>query len=441
MSEKIMSLEDVAMNGYHKLLTVRAVGGWFVDGYILSIIGVVLIYFTQDLHLNNFWQGMIAAAAIIGICIGGIIGGLLTDRYGRKIMFLIAPLLFTIFSALQFFAESGEWLFLCRLLIGIGVGIEYTVGSALLTEFLPKKSRGPCISALVTMWFVGAVCAYIMGNVILATVEYEGWRWVLASSAVLSGLLLLLRLGTQESPRWLMSKQRHQEANLVIQQVYGKTFSTENLGYTPVLRKINLKALILDGYLLRILFVSIFWACCVTPIFAVYSFAPKVLGALNFQGKSSTYSSILITLLFTLGCVIGTLVINKMGRRKMLLHSFLWSLLALLGLGYFADASAFIVLFFFGAYAIFIGGAQILTIVYPNEIFPTEVRAVAVGLCTSISKVGVVLGTWLVPIAVDSIGITNTMYVAALINCIGLMVTYWFAVETSHLKLEDASKI
>lgn len=442
MSQSTISLEDVSINRYHKLLTIQSGGGWFIDGYILSIIGVALIFFAKELHLNNFWQGMIAASAIIGICIGGILGGMLTDKYGRKKLFFVGPILFTVFSLIQFYAQSGELIFLSRVFIGIGVGIEYTVGSALLTEFLPKKSRGPRISALVTMWFIGAAVSYVVGNMIISYMGgAEGWRYVLASSAILGVVLIIIRLGVLESPRWLISKGRSKEADSIIKKVYGNSFSIDNLPREKASQKVSFKQLMKGGYGGRILFVSIFWACCVMPIFAVYSFAPKVLAALNLKGEMGAYGSIFITFLFVIGCVLGAIVINKMGRRRMLIQSFLWSLVALFGLGYFANASPLIVLFFFGAYAIFIGGAQILTIVYPNEIFPTEVRAVAIGLCTSLSKIGVVVGTWLVPYSVDTIGIANTMFAAAIINLVGLIVTCIYAIETSHLTLEEASKI
>lgn len=441
MSHKIMSLEEAPLNQYHKSLTVRAGSGWFIDGYILSIIGVVLIHFSNELGLDSFWQGVIAAASIIGICLGGVAGGLLTDKFGRSKLFLIPPLLFIIFSITQYFVQSVEALFSCRLLIGIGVGIEYTVGSSLLTEFLPKKSRGPRISSLVVLWFIGAAFSYWVGHSILSYMGSEGWRLVLASPAVIGLIILLMRLKTFESPRWLLSQGRNAEAETIIKTVYGSSFSTENINYEKAEKKLTLKTLIYKNYLSRLIFVSIFWACSVMPVFAVYSFAPRLLEALNFQGEWSTYGSVFLTTLFVAGCWLGAVLINKMGRRRMLMHSFLWSLIALVGLGYFAEASPFVVLFFFGTYAICIGGAQILTIVYPNEIFPTEVRAMAVGVCTSLSKVGVVIGTWLAPIAIDTIGIENTMYVAAIINLIGLVISFIYAIETSHLSLEEASAI
>lgn len=127
-------------------------------------------------------------------------------------------------------------------------------------------------------------------------------------------------------------------------------------------------------------FVSTFWTCSVIPVFAVYAFAPKVLLALNFKGEWASFGSIAITFLFVVGCIIATQLINVMGRRPMLIYSFLLSGIALFLLGMFYNSSEIVILILFGAYAVFIGSAQVLQLVYPNEIFPTEIRATAVGM-------------------------------------------------------------
>jgi putative MFS transporter len=93
----------------------------------------------------------------------------------------------------------------------------------------------------------------------------------------------------------------------------------------------------------------------------------------------------------------------------------------------FHAGSELLILGLFGAYALFIGGAQVLQLVYPNELFPTEIRANAVGVGTSLSRVGAAVGTWLVPMVLDSHGIAFTMYAAAAVTLIGLVVSYALA--------------
>jgi putative MFS transporter len=175
------------------------------------------------------------------------------------------------------------------------------------------------------------------------------------------------------------------------------------------------------------------------PVFAVYAFAPKVLAAMHLQGPWAAYGSISITALFVVGCAIATRLINVVGRRCMLVHSFTWSGLALLGLGMFPDGATGLVLFLFGAYAVFIGGAQVLQLVYPNELFPTEIRSVAAGIGASLSRVGAAIVAWLVPVGLQHIGLGNTMYAAAAVTLVGLLVSLALAPETGSMRLQEAA--
>jgi putative MFS transporter len=315
------------------------------------------------------------------------------------------------------------------------------VASSLLVEFLPSKSRGPRLAMLTILWFAGAALAYIAGNAILSAAGPEGWHWVLASPALLGIPLLLVRLGTPESARWLLSKGRTAEADRAIKKVYGASFSVANMPAESAEKKASLGRLLKSGYGKRLLFVGVFWACSVIPVFAVYAFVPKVLDALHLTGDWAAYGSIAITLLFVVGCIIATPLVNVIGRRPLVIWSFLLSALALLGLGAFSDGAEWLVLTFFGLYALFIGGAQVLQLVYPNEIFPTDIRAAGVGIGASISRIGAAIGTWLVPISLASIGIGHTMYAAAAVSFVGLIVSVWLAPETRGMSLEAAASL
>ncbi|MBP0619041.1 MFS transporter [Cupriavidus consociatus] len=436
-----VSIEDVPLNGFHQLLCVRSGGGWVLDGYVLSIIGVAMVQLSSALELDGFWQGMVAASALLGIFCGGFLGGLLTGHLGRQKLYFFGPTIFVLCSVAQFWADSGVALFFFRFLIGVGVGFEYPVAGSLLVEFLPKKYRGPRLAMLTILWFAGAALAYIVGNAILDSGRPDAWRLVLASPAAIGVVLVLLRIGTPESPRWLLSKGRTAEAERVIRKVYGPSFSLRNLPEQPPEKKVSILNLLHSGYGKRMLFVSVFWSCSVIPVFAVYAFAPTVLQALNLKGAWALYGSVAITLLFVVGCFIATRLINVIGRRSMLIHSFLWSGLALLGLGAFSNGAEMLVLAFFGAYAVFIGGAQVLQLVYPNELFPTEIRSAAVGLGASLSRIGAAIGTWLVPVSLQSIGIGNTMFAAAAVTLLGLLVSLALAPETRSLSLQEAASL
>ncbi len=435
------SIEDVPLNSFHRLLTLRSGGGSFVDGYILSIIGVLMMQMSSALHLDSFWEGMIAASALIGIFFGGFLGGWLTDYIGRRRIFFVGPIVFTVASIAQLWAESAETIFVLRLLIGVAVGIEYPVATALLVEFLPKKHRGQRLATLTVLWFAGAAVAYIIGELILRTGEPDAWRWVAASSAVFGAILFTLRLGTPESPRWLLTKGRHKEAEITIKKVFGEKYSLASLPEQDSASKLPVSALLHSGYGKRLFFVLVFWTCSIIPIFAVYAFAPKVLAALKLTGDMSAIGSISITAFFMIGCMIASKAINFIDRRKILIYGFFFSGMALVGLGLFDSHGGVVILVFFSLFALFIGGAQALCFVYPNEIFPTEVRSVAVGIATSLSRVGAAAGTYLVPMSLGGIGVANTMYAAAAITFFGLLISWLLAPETRSLSLQEATAL
>ncbi|MBP6563293.1 MAG: MFS transporter [Neisseriaceae bacterium] len=440
MSNTHTTLEDVPLNSFHKKLALYSSGGPFLDGYVLSIIGIALVQATPTLQLSAFWQGLIAASALIGIFIGGFLGGWFTDKYGRKVLYALDLLAIIGCSVAQFWVESAWSLFVWRLLIGIAVGADYPIATSLLAEFVPKKSRGPLVGGLIMMWFVGAAVAYIVGELLLSTGP-DGWRWMLASAAVPGVIFLAMRHGTPESPRWLLNKGRTEEAQQVIQKVYGPEYGIKDLPEEEVTQSIPISQLFHSGYGKRMWFITIFWTCSIVPLFAVYAFAPKILEALKLQGSLENFGSAAITVLFLVGCLVALRLVNPMGRRRLLIHSFLWSGVALLLLGMFPDGSSTVTFVLFSAYALFIGGTQILQFIYPNELFPTEIRATAVGLASSLSRIGAAIGTYLVPMSLASLGIGGTMYVAAAITLIGCFASWKMAPETKALGLGAAARL
>jgi putative MFS transporter len=433
-------VDDAPLSRFHKKLALYSSGGPFLDGYVLSIIGVAMVQITPQLHLSDSAQGLIGASALIGIFLGAFVGGYLTDKFGRQVLYTIDLVAIIGCSVAQFWASDPVWLFVLRLLIGMAVGADYPIATSLLAEFTPRRYRGPLLGGLVVMWFVGAAVAYIVGELLMKTGD-DGWRWMLASAALPATIIVLLRLGTPESPRWLANKGRTEEAEAVLKKVYGPDASIADLPEEEERENVDLKAILRSGYGGRMLYISVFWTCSIVPLFAVYAFGPAILGALHLEGSLANVGSALITVMFLIGCVIALLGVNRMGRRPLVIHSFIWSGLALLLLGIFPGAPAAVIMVLFAAYAVIIGGTQILQWVYPNELFPTEVRGSAVGLASSASRIGAAVGTYLVPMALTGWGIGGTMIAAAVINAVGAVVSVLWAPETRGMALHEAAAL
>ncbi|GGN51585.1 MFS transporter [Streptomyces albiflavescens] len=434
-------MDDAPLSRFHKKLALYSSGGPFLDGYVLSIIGVAMVQISPQLDLSSSAEGLIGASALIGIFLGAFVGGYLTDKFGRQVLYTIDLVAIIGCSVAQFWANDPVWLFVLRLLIGMAVGADYPIATSLLAEFTPRRYRGPLLGGLVVMWFVGAAVAYIVGELLLQTGD-DGWRWMLASAALPATVIVLLRLGTPESPRWLANKGRVEEAEAVLKKVYGPEATIADLPDEAEEREnVDLKAILRAGYGGRMLYISVFWTCSIVPLFAIYAFGPKILGALKLEGSLANVGSALITVMFLIGCVIALLFVNRIGRRPLVIHSFVWSGLALLLLGVFPGAPAAVIMVLFAVYALIIGGTQILQWIYPNELFPTEVRGSAVGLASSASRIGAAVGTYLVPMALTGWGIGGTMIAAAAINAVGAVVSVLWAPETRGMALHEAAAL
>ncbi|MEU4609993.1 MFS transporter [Streptomyces umbrinus] len=436
------SLDDAPVSSFHRRIMVVAMGGPFCDGYLLGVMGVALGLITPALALDTLWTGLIAASVLVGVFIGGAVFGPITDRVGRHLMYVLNLATFVVFSALQFFVTEAWQLLVLRLLIGIAIGADYPIASALTTELVPRRMRGPALSGLVLAWWVGYGVSYWVGWALTGLGD-DSWRWMLASGTVPALIFLFMRAGIPESPRWLASRGRMDEAKAVVRKHLGQEVSDEELLAEGRQEKRggsglgNLVEIFKRGYTVPVVFCSVFWICQVAPAFAVRSFQPQMLSAF---GVGSTYgASALITTIAVAGIGLGLVVVNRIGRRSLLISSFVCINVSLIALAVLPLHWAFAVVALFAAFQFFEAAGSGLQFVYPSELFPTDLRATGVGIATAMSRVGSATSTFLLPIAAEDLGVRGTLGVAVAITLVGLVVSYFLAPETKDLGLTEAS--
>ena len=434
------TLDSANLNGFHVKLALFSSGGPFLDGYILSIIGIAMVQIQSQWDMSALWAGLIGSSALVGVFIGGAVFGAVTDRIGRKLMYMIDLSVIIVCSVAQFFVQDEMQLFILRLIIGIAVGADYPIATALVTEFSPKAWRAKLVGGLNAMWFVGATVAAFVGYALLS--NPDGWRWMLFSSAVPAIIIVIARTSIPESPRWLLSKGRTEEALTVLRQTVGPTATFEDMPEEEEAGKTTIRQLVRGGYLNRIIFISIFWTCTIVTLFAIYAFGPQILELFNLgSGNAAHIGYGLINLFFLIGNIVALLFVDRMGRRPVLIGGFALSALGLLFLAVYPDASLWMIAAAFAVYAIFNGGPSILEWIYPNELFPTEVRATAVGLCTGISRIGAAFGTFATPWALTNFGLSTTMYIATGIAVVGAVVSHFMAPETKGRDLSQTAAL
>lgn len=433
MTEQKIKLDDAPLNKFHIKITALTFGAHFTDGYALGIIAMALTLIAPQMELSPMWLGLLGSSALIGLFLGSLVLGAVSDRIGRRKIFNFNFLLITIASFLQLFVNDPLQLFVLRVLIGFGLGGDYAVGTTLLAEFAPRKYRGRLLALLAALWTVGYVSANFVGFY-LANADPESWRWMLASTTIPSLIVLLLRIGTPESPRWLVSKGRSEEARQIVNEYIGP-----NIIFDEGIVKTKNSFLTLFSKKLwkRTTFSGMFFMCTVIPYFAIYTFLPSILDSMSL--KANFFTDVFLNLFLLIGAFVGIWFMEKFSRRGLIISSFAILTVSLFMLSILPSGSSILMITFFAIFTLFISSISNLTTVYPSEIFPTELRSSGLGFSTALSRVGSAIGTFLLPVSIGTFGISTSMFVLTVVLLIGTLVSLAWAPETKSLTLSEAS--
>ncbi|WP_063771861.1 MFS transporter [Kitasatospora mediocidica] len=433
------TIDEAPYSAFHRRLALACSGGPLLDGYILSIVGVALIGMRPDLGLSTAAVSLIGASALVGMFVGGALFGVLTDRIGREVMYTADLVVMGVCSVLSFWVDGVWALALLRFVLGMAVAADYPIATSLLAEWLPTRERGRLLGKQIIAWYAGSVLAYLVGYLFLELAGPGSWRWMLASSTLLCAVFLVIRRGSPESPRWLAAHGRVGEAVALVEKHLGVRVNGRELmpQQDSTVRTSPLRQLFGARYRRRTLFCGLFFFCQVGPLFAMLTFGPQILASFGMAGGNllDTLGTGLISLVFLIGCYPALRLIDTKGRRPTIIWSFGLMIVPLTLLGVWPTAPALVAILALCAYAFLCGGPNVLDWTYPNELFPTEIRATAVGLATSVSRVGAAVGTYLLPMSLTGLGTGPTMLIAAVVTALGLVVCLLWAEETKGMAL------
>ena len=433
MTKQVL-LEDVALRPFHIGVAFSGTGGQFSDGFVLGIIGIAVSMAAGPLHLDALWMGLLGAASLAGLFFGSMLAGPIADKYGRRTIFAFDMLLFAAVSAAQYFVTSPVQLFVLRLLLGLILGADYVVSKSLVTEYAPRRYRGRLLSVLAAAWAAGYVGAYLAGFA-MRDIGPDAWRIMLAASGVPALLILPFRLIVPESPMWLMKRGRTDEALAIIRRKFGPevTLSTPVVS-APQERRGAWSELFSPRWRKNTIVGCVFYTCQVIPYFALGTFAPRVLEALHVKDKF--VGGLVYNILLFAGAIIGLLLVDRLSRRTFLVGTFYLAALGLAVLTY-ANFGPIGTMLVFGLFACILSAAANLEFVYPPELFPTHLRASGVGLAVASSRFGSAVSTFLLPLAVQQVGIHAALGVCVAVLLIGGVFCHVMAPETGKENLSD----
>jgi putative MFS transporter len=440
-------LDELSPQRAHIRLIFSSGLGVFLDGYDSAMMAVAIIFIAPAWHLTPAALGLLAASTLLGAMLGGAIGGRCADLYGRKWLYMIDIGTFFVAALLSAVAWNFVSLFIFRLLVGVGIGVDYPLSATFLAEFAPRKRRGAMMTwSFGFFFYAGSVAAMLVGF-LLAHFGPDAWRFLFASGAVPALGLLVLRRSLPESPRWLLRKRSPHQALAALRKFHPDgvpAAAPESNGLHASRdgeRTGRWRELFTRAYLRRTALITVPWFLMDMVDYGFSIYIPTLLlafGMRSFGGSillSATLSS-----LGTVGFIFVAGWIERCGRIRAQSMGFLGLATGMAALGLIAMSGTAAILPI-AACILFVKLANafpdITTWVLPVELFPTELRASAHGLATSISRIGAATSVFLFPILQREWGIGPLLLVIAAAQLAASFMTLLTGEEPAGRSLEE----
>jgi MFS family permease len=456
------ALDEAPMTRLHKRFWLLAALGILLDGFDFFIIGVANPLVKKDFHAGATQVGLVSAAAIVGAVFGASLLGPLGDKIGRARIFKYDLVMFVVFSLLCIVAWSVWALMAFRFVLGLAIGLDYPIAASYLAEVLPSKARGRWLTGAFSLQAGGIVLGAATGVVILELFPHlYSWRLLLGFGAIPAIIIIFLRRGVPESPRWLAQNGREQEAKEVgdrLSPVPVEITPEDTAREEPVPEgwKAFIQPQLFQRRLIRrTIFTAVPWFLMDIATYGVGIFTPTLLAEIVVKHSNTTFIADNITstkgtaaldLFLVVGFVIAVVLVDRVGRIPLQVTGFAVMAIALCMLG-FAEGlpgggqdNLALVIAGFALFNTFMNaGPNATTYALPAEVFPSEVRAAGHGFAAGSAKLGAALGVFLFPILQGDIGNSALLFVVAGCCVLGLIVTLVFRIETKGRSLNEIS--
>ncbi|MCD2468832.1 MFS transporter [Streptomyces sp. MBT42] len=456
-------LDRLPWSRWHWMIVVGLGTVWILDGLEVTIVGSMAGRLSEEgsgLPITDAQvTGTAAALYVAGACSGALFFGWLTDRYGRKKLFLITLAVYLAATAMTALSFSVWWFFLFRFLTGFGIGGEYAAINSAIDELIPSKYRGRVDLVINGSYWLGAVGGALLSVVALDTDIFAidvGWRLTFGLGVVLGLVILLVRRHVPESPRWMLIHGRSEGAEELVTEVEHRVEEEKHTRLSEPDRSITIEQRRSIGFveIARTLFRSY-------PKRAVLGFSLFIGQAFLYNAITFGFGSILVKFfdvptgstgyyfaVIAFGNFLGPLLLGRLfdtvGRRTMIAGTYILSGLLLFGTAWLFDRGSLdattmtacwcVVLFFASAGA----SSAYLTV---SEIFPMETRAMAIAFFYAI---GTAAGGISGPLLFAELTESGVVGDAVIAFCVGAalmvlagLVALFFAVAAEGRSLED----
>ncbi len=385
---------------------VAALGG-FLFGFDTAVISGVEKSIQSLWSLTHFMHGFTVASALIGTVIGSLVAGAPAEKFGRKKVLQAIGLLYLVTSLVTALAPTWELFVIFRFLGGIGVGASSVVGPMYISEISPAHSRGRLV-AMFQFNIVSGILLAFVSNYLLNGVSEESWRWMLGVQAFPSFLFFVMVFTVPESPRWLMKQKRENEAEKVLVEV-GESDVPKAMGQIrESLEGETGKESLFNGKYNKPIFFAVMLAVFnqVSGINAVMYYAPRIFEMTGLAKDTALLQAISIGVTNMVATLLAISVIDKFGRKKLLITGS-YGLIFFLGMVAYAfytgDFGGYLVMIYLVGFIAFFAFSQGAVIwVFLSEIFPNKVRSKGQTLGSFTHWIIAAVVSWTFPIFAES---------------------------------------
>lgn len=431
--------------------------GFFTDAYDLFVIGVVMLILSGNeatsFHLTGSQIGAIGSSSLASAILGQLLFGRIADIYGRKKVYGVELGILIIGAVLSSISWNYESLLASRLLLGIGIGGDYPVSATIMSEYSNTKDRGKLVGLVFSMQGIGAITAVVAAYALTSSVAPEiAWRLLLGIGALPPLCVVFLRRKIPETPRYsLLVAKRFDEMRVAAKAILGK--NDGNIEFSASIEhSINSFEDFLKAYWRQLLVASLSWFLMDVAFYGTGIYSGFIVSSMIQE--NSLQSRILISgipyLIGGFGYFFAAFLMDSLGRKRIQIQGFLAMSVIYMFVAFsiqaegnkvlavsFPNEIAFLIYslsFFFINF-----GPNETTFVLPTELFPSKFRTTAHGIASASGKAGAAVSTYLMPIALNFVGVRGVLFLLAGISLIGAMISLELN-ETARLSLEEASK-
>ncbi len=435
--------ERLPLTRYQNKIFLIIATAWLFDSIDLASLTFVLAPISNEFGLSGAQAGLLASASFAGMFVGATTAGMLADRFGRKIVFQTSMIVWGSASLALALSWNWESLMIFRFLLGLGMGAEFPMGQALVSEFVPSKKRGQYIGFLEGFWPIGFITAGALSLVLVPTL---GWRSVFILQGLLAAWVLIIRRIVPESARWYESRGRYDEADQTMRQIeaeveqsYGRPLpEPEPPRFTErVFTGFAFPQLFTAGYRSRTIMIWLAWFFILLGYYGITTWVSKLLADRGFEITGAIGYVLLMALWGIPGFLSASLLLERIGRKTTLSAYVILSAVAAYFYGqadtllWLIVAGSFMQFFFFGMWSALYA--------YTPEVFPTRARGTGAGTASSMGRLGALLGPALVPVVLASYGNAAVFTLGAISFVIAALVVLTLGPETKGRVLEEVS--